>query len=206
MLPLVFAAAAFSAPESIHADSWISPAIDFPRSGVPKDTLVMNAIEVTVNRYGRPEGCRVYASIGNPKMAPYTCRLIQLRAMFKPARDESGRRAYGVYRNRLYWYLSDKRELPKVERAGDFQVPIDHAPPGEAKLPFHELIEFVVDENGQVRDCKGAGDWKDPSFASIACKQLPTRFSIAPARTRQGKAVASVQLATVEFVQRALPK
>jgi hypothetical protein len=199
MLSLLAAAAAFSAPEPQYIDSWISPAIDFPQKGIQKNELVHLAIEVTVNPQGYVESCRSRVLSGNPSMGPYSCKLIGLRALFRPARDLSGRRVFGVFRLYAAWWKGDDPPPTDKQRSWNFEVAAQGSP-ASMKQPVIKRIQFAVDANGRVLACDAKSKDMSADLARLACGQLTQRFGIAPARTRSGRVVPSVQDALVHFV------
>jgi hypothetical protein len=199
MLSLLAAAAAFSAPEPQYIDSWISPAIDFPQKGIQKSELVLLAIEVTVNPQGYVELCRSQILSGNPKMGPYTCKLIGFRALFRPARDLSGRKAFGVFRFHVGWWNGDGPPPTDKQQNWDFEVTAQGSP-ASMKPPEINRIQFAVDASGQILACDAESKEMSADLARLACGQLTQQLSIAPAKTRSGKVVPSIQDAVVHIV------
>lgn len=201
MLFFLAAAAAFSAPEPQYIESWISPAIDFPQKGIQKNELVHLAIEVTVNPQGYAESCQSRVLSGNPSMGSYSCKLIGLRALFRPARDLSGRRTFGMFRLHLAWWKGDGRPPMDQQRNWNFEVATQGLP-ASMKQPVVKRIQFAVDANGRVLACDAESKDMSSEMAQLACGQLAKQFTVAPARTRSGRAVPSVQDALVHFVAR----
>lgn len=199
MLLLVAAVVAFTAPDPMYMDSWLSPALDFPRKGLPPNKFVKLSIELTVNPNGYMENCRSMALSGNPAMGPYTCKLIGYRAYFRPARDLSGRKSYGVYRTRVSWWNGDGSP-PDVPQTWDFEARVAALPPS-LKEPVVQRIKFAVDAAGRILACGAEGN-ASAELAAQACAQLPQSFRVEPARTRSGRAVPSVQDAAVHLVMK----
>lgn len=87
----------------------------------------------------------------------------------------------------------------------DIDLSVNRLPAG-AKSPVLVRVVIAVDENGRVVDCveappaPGAEHSKRfPELAEIACRQMTTTFTAAPAKDPSGKAVRSVQNAFVVF-------
>jgi len=198
MIYLLAAAVGFSAPVPVYLDTWISPAIDFPRKGVTPDRLHTVGAEITVNPSGYVESCRAYFVIGNPSMGPYTCRLIQLRALFQPARDANGHRTFGIYRQRMSWWMGKAKPPLEGNPDWDFVIPVSSVSP-DLKLPELHRIKFEVDSAGSVSRC--AADDAVEALGALACAQLSQKFKVEPARTRSGKAVSSIQNIVVRYVR-----
>lgn len=78
---------------------------DYPpelRRRWPDGGRVLVVFSVQLN--GRASGCTVYRSSGNPEIDAETCRLVERRLRFRPARDENG--------------------VPFVEKYGYAQAPV----------------------------------------------------------------------------------
>jgi hypothetical protein len=200
---LLTAAALFTAPVPLFKDTWLNYWLDFPRKGVKPNVLTVVAVEITVGTDGDSHGCRASVTAGNPQMAPYTCRLLHDRAMFRAARGPEGQKMFGVHRTFIAWWQG-KEEPPQDARFWDFEVAVDSLPV-EMKPHARMQIMFAVDTAGQTSACRAEKDDGDPRLAQIACDQLLTKFTPAVAKDRKGRLVPSVQNANVHFVLSAAP-
>jgi periplasmic protein TonB len=64
---------------------------DFPRSGADERDGRFVIVRFAVGPDGRVANCRVAQSSGNPEVDAITCRLIEQRFRYRPARDGAGR-------------------------------------------------------------------------------------------------------------------
>jgi protein TonB len=70
------------------------------------------SVEFTVATDGRVDLCRVLASTVNAEIEATTCRLIQRRFLYEPARDGNGRPVPEVVRRTFDWTLPRRDERP----------------------------------------------------------------------------------------------
>lgn len=195
---LVFMAASFVAPEPMFEDSWISPVIDIPRTGLQPDVMTSMAVELTVNTRGDATACTARVVTGNPKMGPYTCGLLKDRARFRPARDSAGKKIYGLYRTSVGWWIGPGQP-PEQETPEHFRF-VESYPIGSESAAFVR-IAFAVDAEGNVSGCSPKSPNDNPVFAALACDHMKRLTSMQPARSRTGKPVPSVQTAAVRLVR-----
>jgi hypothetical protein len=188
----------YTAPVAKFSDSWIEPYFDWPEGAVQEGTYTAVSFELTVNPYGGIVGCKVTNVVGREGMGELTCRLLRVRARFDPARDPSGKRLHGIYRNTIVWWA------PKESQTGwhppeyaQYKVTVDRLPTGADGRPAY--IQFFVDAQGQASACSPEGKERR-ELAAIACQRLGAVFKSEPARDRSGRPVDSVQDAKVELV------
>lgn len=63
--------------------------------------------EMTIGFAGRPISCRVLSSSGSPSLDEATCRIMQGRARFHPARDAFGNPTVDRVRHSINWILPE---------------------------------------------------------------------------------------------------
>ena len=63
------------------------------------------AFEVVVDEQGRAQSCRIVQSSGWPELDEATCRVVQRRARFNPARDAQGNPVKSTYSGKIRWRL-----------------------------------------------------------------------------------------------------
>ena len=66
-------------------------------------------VRYTVGVDGRPSGCTITQSSGNADLDETTCRLIEQRFRYEPARDAEGRAIPDVQTGRHIWWTEPKR-------------------------------------------------------------------------------------------------
>jgi protein TonB len=76
---------------------------DYARSGVAKGTTGTVFIAFRVRSDGRVDRCRVVRSSGNATIDRETCRLVERRFRFRPARDAAGRAIDFTLRTDFTW-------------------------------------------------------------------------------------------------------
>ncbi len=86
--------------------SWISTA-DYRPSWVRRDWAGRVGFALSLDANGKVRDCRVTTSSGHAQMDEATCRLIRQRARFTAARDSSGAKVAGDYRNSVVWRVPE---------------------------------------------------------------------------------------------------
>lgn len=205
MLLMLAAAAAISAPVPAMNYDWFSGVYDWPNKGVGKNQLVNIAVDVTVNPYGYMQSCVSHVRSGLQALGPYVCSRLGARAEFDVARDARGRRVYGIYRTSVVLWNGDAKDLPKHIETSNFTISRNDGVAAPDNGTF--TIQFAVDADGHPSTCNlaptvgyGLNRRKQQIEAPLveqACKDLPLKMHIEPARDRSGRAVPSVQTADV---------
>lgn len=93
-----------AAKPSNSPGSWIRPN-DYRSNWIRRDLEGTVGFSVGVGADGRVDSCRLTGSTGHEELDGATCRLIQRRARFDPARDRSGHATSGSYSGRVRWQL-----------------------------------------------------------------------------------------------------
>jgi len=183
-------------------EDWWSDYYDTPSKGLAKGEISVVVAEITVNTRGYFESCVGHAYIGNPKMGPYVCSRLQMRAGFEPARGPDGRKVVGIYRKLIM--------VANVNAETSFRVPtfgihIRGTTPTGNTNPFE--IQFFLDTNGQVSDCSliqfvGIHLEKhrqvvDPETVQHACGQVAIQLKPQPPRDKRGNPIPTTQNALV---------
>lgn len=101
---------------------WIKGRID--DSDKPKAAYEANAVGTVYMRFiigttGRVTGCTVTRSSGWADLDQTTCRLIEQRFRYKPARDANGKRVAQVHPGEHEWYISERRDWPPAANKSD---------------------------------------------------------------------------------------
>ena len=78
---------------------------DYPRSALKRRAQGSVAVRYTVEPDGRVTGCRVIDSSGHADLDATTCRLIERRFVYRPARDGSGRPIRAVITRTYDWMV-----------------------------------------------------------------------------------------------------
>ena len=164
-------------------------------------------IKTTVRPDGSVQGCAVERSSGDPYLDTYTCSIVLRRAKLEPGTWLDGSPAYSVLRVPVTWSIGGPPSKGEVEKAypADLEVPVDSLPKGASRQARVALM-IAVDESGRVLGCSEFpkdARWDPaktlPELVPIACQRMMSHFIATPARDASGKAVRSVQSASVEF-------
>lgn len=78
---------------------------DYPPSALRNDEQGTTGVRITIGPDGRVWSCAVIASSGSASLDTATCSIIQRRARFAPARDESGNAVADTVDQRIRWEL-----------------------------------------------------------------------------------------------------
>jgi hypothetical protein len=194
-------AAQISMPVMDQASIWTLLSVDdVPLDIVPDGESRRVNVRVAVKPDGNIQNCRTEFSSGIPKLDAYTCAIILRRARFHPAIGLDGLPAYGVIRTAVTWAVNDtSRDWP-----ADLELTVMKLPEGIKNSAFVNLM-FAVDEAGRSSSC-AVEEPRPPvhrkltnELIQVACGQLLKNYVAIPATDIAGKAVRSVQDATVRF-------
>ena len=85
----------------------IFSADDYPSEAIRNDEQGTVAYQLQVDRRGRVSECRIKSSSGSSTLDEATCRILEDRARFEPARDRTGKRIADEYTGRIRWQLPE---------------------------------------------------------------------------------------------------
>ena len=83
---------------------WATDA-DYPSSAVRAEESGTTGFRLEVGPDGRATSCSVTSSSGSSTLDEATCRLVQRRARFTPAKDTTGAAVSDTYASRIKWVL-----------------------------------------------------------------------------------------------------
>ena len=96
---------------------------DYPKSATSARQGGSATVHFTVGANGRPSKCRVVKSSGNADIDATTCRLIEQRFRYEPARNKAGHPISDVTGWQQTWWLERKRRRnPALRRAVNFPI------------------------------------------------------------------------------------
>lgn len=78
---------------------------DYPQSALMNGEQGDTTVQLAISTNGRVAGCAVTRSSGSPVLDSATCRILQSRARFTPARDEAGNAAADEMSTTIHWRL-----------------------------------------------------------------------------------------------------
>lgn len=85
---------------------WITNA-DYPSAPLRRQEEGTAAYRLVIGSDGRVDECQITASTGSRALDTATCRFLERRARFDPARDQSGRNVVGTYSGQVTWQIPD---------------------------------------------------------------------------------------------------
>jgi protein TonB len=94
--------------------TWVTNA-DYPPEAFHAGQQGVVGIQLVINLQGRVELCAITSSSGTSSLDEATCRLLQERAHFRPARDEQGNVVAGNWGGRVRWALPASLPAPVAE-------------------------------------------------------------------------------------------
>ena len=81
---------------------------DYPAEAIRHEEQGTVAYRLQINRRGRVAECSIVSSSGSDTLDDATCRIIEDRARFEPARDTAGKRIGDEYSGRIRWVLPEE--------------------------------------------------------------------------------------------------
>lgn len=78
---------------------------DYPLTALERHEQGTVTVQLTVGVMGRVNACNVTTSSGSRTLDKVSCRILQSRALFTPARDSSGNLAIDTVRQEIRWVL-----------------------------------------------------------------------------------------------------
>jgi protein TonB len=78
---------------------------DYPSQAIERDEQGSVTVRLTIGTNGRVSACNVTSSSGSRTLDNATCRVLQSRAKFTPARDNRGNPTTDTLSQRIRWVL-----------------------------------------------------------------------------------------------------
>ena len=85
---------------------WINSE-DYARSDIIRENEGTASYRLVIGSDGRVDACEITASSGHDSLDRITCRLIERRARFDPAKDGDGRSVVGTFTGQVTWRLPE---------------------------------------------------------------------------------------------------
>jgi hypothetical protein len=182
-----------------HGD-WITPD-DYPQSALQKNEAGFVGFSILVDPDGKNEKCKVTSPSAFSDLNDLSCSLVMRRAHFTPAIGGDGQPAYGLFRSWASWLVAEDR------LAMDRLMKLHPRPSGidltlfirGEKLPDPVDLVIGVDASGVIDSCQAKSVSSPTKIAQLACEQLKAQWKPMSGITLAGKAVPTVQTATVDF-------
>jgi len=186
----------FTAPEPVNPGS-VFFVSDYPQGALARNLGGFARYEATIDPTGKVERCDLLVPTGVADLDSATCRLVRSRARFKPALDANGQPTFGVYRAWNSWQVGKWLEARRP-RSFDLSLALSRLPENMAS-PTYVSVVTSVDDTGKMTGCRPFSPNQESKLSKLACEQVMALKDWAPAKTRSGVPVSSVQLITVQF-------
>jgi protein TonB len=174
-----------SSPPRMQANlaSYISDA-DYPAEAVARREQGTVGFRLSISTAGRVEDCSITQSSGSALLDSTTCRIMQSRARFTPARDAVGAPVADWMDARIRWVLPEASgfDVAQFFREGDY--------PLEAMIHEEEgTVRFRIDitPEGQIGKCSIVESSGSLTLDLATCRILKNRARFNPARGADGK-------------------
>jgi TonB family protein len=188
---LLFAAATAQHPPKVH--TFLTEG-DYPEEAIQRSEEGTAFLLLLVDPVGQVDTCTIIESTGFSDLDRHTCRIIQARAKYVPAKDDTGRPVFGLFRVPVTWALG---RSPVVTVNPDFDITINHGPPG-VRLPLKIEISYFVTPTGAITKCHQSDTDGPPELVDVACKVASaTPYGIV--RDHNGAPVTAMEDITVRF-------
>jgi TonB family protein len=194
---LLAALAAQAAPSSFPAEpvpavrARARPMAVFPERDIPRRALFEPHGDVgyrlVIGANGRVERCDIIAPSGSSTLDEATCRLLQRRARYEPARDADGRAVPDSLVSRASWALPPGVILANYVTAGDY--PLEALRRREqGRVEF----ELAMTPAGRAGDCRILRSSGSAVLDRQTCAIMRVRAHLPPARDAEGRPAAAV--------------
>jgi protein TonB len=110
---------------------------DYPKEAIRWEQQGTAAFRLTIDRGGMVSACLITSSSGSAILDETTCRILQMRARFTPARDRRGRAVEDVTEGRIMWRLPEPEDEIRM------------------KLPLRQTVTYRISADGTITDCRG---------------------------------------------------
>lgn len=162
------------------------PMAVFPERDIPREALFEPHGDVgyrlVIGANGRVERCDVIAASGSSTLDAATCRLMQRRARFEPARDAEGRAVPDVVVSRASWALPPSVILANYVTANDY--PLEALRRREqGRVSF----ELAMTAEGRASDCRILQSSGSALLDQRTCAIMRARAHLPPARDAEGR-------------------
>jgi hypothetical protein len=191
MIGILALAAAFTAPQSIRADHWLTPD-DYPGVVAGTTAQVSQRLAIVVDPQGKPAGCEPIMNQSQGNFDWPICQSLLKRSRFAPA-TENGRPTWGVWTMTINFSMGSHKADPV---SYDIVVPVNRLP-GSGR-PQGVKIEQLVDQSGKVEACTVAEASPEAALNRLACN-VANVLPVAQVKDRAGAPVRSVVSQTVMF-------
>jgi hypothetical protein len=163
---------------ALVAAEWPTPVVadaDYPRTALLKQKSAATLLEIVTDPEGKVVKCTASASVGDDQLASEMCGIAK-RKKANPARDASGRAAFGFRREFASLSLPGTYQADQIGNFGpapDVDIQVASVPAG-SPTPVLVDLTIAVDKTGKTTGCEYSKGNSAAAFAAVACKQVKT--------------------------------
>lgn len=173
----------------------IFTADDYPPAALDHNEQGTVGVLVRVNKKGEVSDCVVEESSGFASLDAQTCRIVWLRAKFKPAHDRRGRPVTSEKHDRITWRIAETEGSSPRSLSGSLAglISSDDYPPQALDRNEEGTVGVVlrIDDKGTVGKCTIESSSGSDVLDAQTCRVLSLRAKFEPARDRLGNPVPS---------------
>lgn len=141
-----------------------STADDYPASAIQLGQEGQVRVALRVDAVGRAVGCSVLESSRSANLDLATCRLLQSRARFTPAKDDKGQAVEGAVRTAVRWVLPPRPPVPD-------SLTITYRITAESRMVDCKGAMVVAGKSSRKSDAECRGDPAPPGFITAVKNQ-----------------------------------
>ena len=183
--------------------SYISDS-DYPAEAIRAGEQGTVGFRLDVGPEGLVTGCTILLSSNSASLDGATCRILQARARFTPARDSHGRAVADSVKGRIRWVLPPDEPEPAAADEVDLSSYFSSADyPADAirqRIEGEVGVELSVSADGNVAQCRVTRPSGGTSLDARTCELARARARFVPARDAAGQAIATIVEGVVRWV------
>ena len=181
--------------------SYLSDA-DYPAEAIRNGEEGTTGFELQVGTDGSVTACHILQSSGSRSLDEASCRIMQARARFSPARDQAGNPVPDIVRSRIRWVMPAYETFPAID--GVDLTPLLSAEdyPAEAlRRRAHGQVglQLLVLAEGRVAECRVTASSRSAALDARSCEIVQERALFRPRRDAAGHAILSNIRATISW-------
>ncbi len=196
MLSLILAALQLAPAEVRNVNVFMA---DYPSNAFHAREQGSVRLSVVITPSAKVEQCRVLISSGSKSLDQASCNLVFKKAVFRAARDEKGRPAYGLVEVNIGWRLPAIAPPLEAEPVAPLaELTVDRLPNSVAG-PIDVKVTLLINDAGGIERCAVPEDADHADQSSAACEALPRMWPESILRTKAGLSARYVRVLDVRF-------
>jgi TonB family protein len=169
---------------------------DYPAEAIRAEEQGVVGFRLAIGPDGLVSDCSIELSSNSVSLDAATCRILQARARFRPARDSAGHATADSVKGRIRWVLPAEEPDSVEPTEVDLDSYISSADyPAEAlrqRIEGNVGVELSVSPAGSVSQCRVTRPSGSALLNARTCEIVRARARFVPARDTAGQAVTDV--------------